>query len=467
MDDSAARRTALVAVTLISFATPFMLSGVNVALPNIGAEFGASAILLTWLSTAYTLASAVFLLPFGKLADIHGRKRVFLAGTCVYMVASLLCSLVRSAEMLLVTRVIQGLGAGMVFATSTAILTSIYPPSERGKVLGINVAAVYLGTSVGPALGGLLVEALGWRSVFLANVPLGLVTIAMTATRVRGEWVGSPGDSFDLAGSAIYGLAVVALMIGFSRLPALGGAWLILAGLVAAVAFIARQGRIAHPVLELRLFRGNRVFILSSLAALANYAATSSVAFLLSLYLQYIKALTPREAGMVLIAQPIIQTICSPLAGRLSDRVEARVVASIGMAFTALGLIMLTFLGEGSPLGYVIACLLVLGFGFGLFSSPNASAIMGSVERRFYGVASSLVGTMRVFGQMLSMGTAMILFALYIGQAQITPALYDRFLLSARTAFAISAGLCAAGILASLARGRAHPLEGAKAAGAR
>ncbi len=466
MTDSAARRAALVAVTLISFATPFMISGVNVALPMISAEFGAGAILLSWLSTSYTLASAVFLLPFGKLADIYGRKRVFLAGTCLYTVASLLCALVNSTSMLITTRVIQGIGAGMVFATSTAILTSVYPASERGKVLGINVAAVYLGMSVGPFLGGVMVEAWGWRSVFLANVPLGIVTVALTTARMRGEWVGSPGEAFDLAGSTIYGVSVVALMLGFSQLPAVWGAGLIVAGAAAGAAFLARQVRIEHPVLDLRLFRGNRVFILSSLAALANYAATASVAFLLSLYLQYIKALTPREAGIVLIAQPVVQTVFSPLAGRLSDRMEARVVASTGMAFTAIGLTMLTFLGEGSSLIYVVACLLVLGFGFGLFSSPNTSAIMGAVERRYYGVASSLVGTMRVFGQMLSMGTAMILFALYIGQAQITPEYYGRFLLSARTSFGIAAVLCALGILASLARGRARVAEEAEAAGA-
>lgn len=467
MDDSAARRAALVAVTIISFATPFMISGVNVALPMISAEFGASAILLTWLSTSYTLASAVFLLPFGKLADIQGRKRVFLVGTGLYTVASFLCALVNSTGMLLTTRVIQGVGAAMVFATSAAILTSIYPPNERGKVLGINVAAVYLGMSVGPFLGGVMVEAWGWRSVFWANVPLGLGTVALAATRMRGEWVGSPDDPFDLAGSAVYGLAVVTLMMGFSQLPAARGAWLILAGIVAGAAFLARQGRIRYPVLDLRLFRGNRMFTLSSVAALIDYAATASVAFLLSLYLQYIKGLSPREAGMVLIAQPLMQAIFSPLAGRLSDRFEVRVVASGGMAFIVTGLVMLAFLGEATALGYVIAALLLLGFGFGFFSSPNTNAIMGAVERRSLGVASSLVGTMRVFGQMLSMGTAMILFAIHIGQEQITPEYYGQFLISTRTAFAIAASLCCVGLVFSVSRGKMHAAERAEPAQAR
>jgi len=462
MEDRAARRAALVAVTISSFATPFMISGVNIGLPLIGAEFGAGAILLSWLSTSYTLALAVFSLPFGKLADIRGRKRVFVAGTCLFTVASLLCALANSPTMLIVTRVIQGIGAAMVSATSAAIQTSIYPASERGRVLGVNVAAVYLGLSVGPFLGGVMVEALGWRSVFWANVPLELIALALTATRMRGEWVGSPDESFYLAGSMIYGLAVVALMLGFSRLPTIAGVWLILAGVVAGVWFLAREVRTAHPVLDVGLFRGNRVFALSSLAALASYAATSSVTFLLSLYLQYIKALSPREAGLVLVAQPLVQTVFSPLAGRLSDRVEPRVVASIGMAVTSIGLGMLAFLAEGSSLTFVVASLLVLGFGFGLFSSPNTSAIMGAVERRHYGVASSLVATMRVLGQMLSMGIAMILFAIHIGPGQITPEHYGSFLISARTAFSIGAVLCAAGILASVARGDRQAVEAAE-----
>ncbi|MFH1086605.1 MAG: MFS transporter [Chloroflexota bacterium] len=457
MDEATTRRTALITVTLMSLATPFMVSGVNVALPRIGQEFGVSALLLSWLATAYSLAGAVFLLPAGKLADIHGRKRVFLVGTAVYAVASVLCASMRAVGPLIAARVVQGVGAAMLFATSTAILTSVFPAADRGRVLGYNVAAVYLGMSAGPFVGGLMVEAWGWRSVFWVNVPLSLLTLLFGLWKMKGEWAGSPDDRFDLAGSAIYGVAVVALMLGFSQLPALRGAGLIAAGLACGAAFFRWERRAAFPVLALGLLRGNRVFVLSSLAALTNYAATSSVTFLLSLYLQYAKGLTPRQAGTILIAQPIVQTILSPLAGRLSDRVGARNVASGGMAFTVTGLILLTFLRESTPIAYVVGCLLVLGFGFALFSSPNTSAIMGAVERRYYGMASSIVATMRLFGQMLSMGIAMILFALYMGQAQITPEYYGRFIASARTAFAISAVLCALGIVASLARNSGHP----------
>jgi EmrB/QacA subfamily drug resistance transporter len=456
MDDTAGRRAALIAVTMISFSTPFMISAVNIGLPAIGRELALSAIVQSWVTTAYSLSTSVFLLPCGKLADIYGRKRLFIIGVTLYAVGTALCALAGSAATLLASRVFQGIGAALIFATSVAILTSIYPPLQRGRVLGVNVAAVYIGLSVGPFLGGAMVEAWGWRSVFWANVPLALLTLVFTLWKVKGEWADSPGEPFDLLGSAIYGVSVVVLMVGFSRLPDLGGVWLILAGAAAGAAFLWRQTRISAPLLELDLFRGSRMFTLSSIAALIDYASTISVTFLLSLYLQYIKDLSPREAGAVLVAQPLVQAIFSPVAGWISDRVAVRWVASLGLAFTLTGLLMLTRLDAATGMGYIVACLLVLGVGFGLFSSPNTSAIMGAVRRRHYGVASGMVATMRTFGQMLGMGVVMILFGLFMGQVQITPANHAEFVQSVRAAVGISSVLCAVALAASLARGPTH-----------
>ncbi|MHB1318051.1 MAG: MFS transporter, partial [Anaerolineae bacterium] len=284
--------------------------------------------------------------------------------------------------------------------------------------------------------------------------PLAAMALAYTLTQVKGEWADSPDDRFDLTGSLVYALAIVGLIVGIGQLPAPRGAWIVLAGLAFGALFLRQQRRAATPLLDLSIFRGNRVFTMSSLAALVNYAATASVTFLMSLYLQYIKALTPREAGLILVAQPIVQTIFSPLAGRISDRIEARYVASLGMGFTVAGIIMLTVLTPDTSLVYIVGCLLVLGFGFALFSSPNVSALMGAVQRRHYGVASGLVGTMRTFGQMLSLGMVMILFSITMGQARITPEVYPEFMIATRTAFVISAILCALGVVASLTRGR-------------
>jgi len=452
-DQRASQQAALIAATLASFVTPFMDSAANVALPSIAQEFAMDAVTLSWIRTAYLLAAAMFLVPFGKLADIHGRKRVFTYGTAIFTAAAFLLGLSVSPAMLITVRVFQGFGSAMIFGTGVAILTSAFPPGERGRVLGINVAAVYLGLSLGPSIGGFLIGQLGWRSIFFATVPLGLIALAFVIWRLQGEWAEARGEAFDLTGSIIYALGLVALMFGISRLPSALGAGLIALGLAGLAGFVAWELQARYPVLKVELLAHNRPFAFSNLAALINYGATSAVAFLLSLYLQYIQALTPQQAGLVLIAQPIVQATLSPLAGRLSDRVEPRIVASTGMGFTALGLGLLILVGPETPLWAIVARLALLGLGFALFSSPNMNAIMGSVERRFYGVASGMLGTMRLMGQTLSQGIATLLFALYIGPVEITPPAYPLFLDSIKTAFAIFAVLCVGGIFASLARG--------------
>jgi MFS family permease len=214
------------------------------------------------------------------------------------------------------------------------------------------------------------------------------------------------------------------------------------------------EARTEYPMLNVRAFRGNIPFIFSNLAALINYSATYSVTFLLSLYLQYIKALNPQQAGMVLMAQPVMMAIFSPIAGRLSDKIEPRVVASIGMSLTTAGLAAFIFLAKGTHDLHIIVSLVVLGIGFGLFSSPNTNAVMSSVDKKFYGVASASVGTMRLVGQMLSMGISTMLFEILIGHVQITPPHYPEFLSAVRIGFTISTALCFVGIFISLARGK-------------
>lgn len=436
-----------------SFLAPFMGSSINVAIPSIGVEFAMDAISLSWVVTSYLLATAMFLVPLGRLADIHGRKRVFLYGIAVYTISSLLCAVATSPTLLIGFRVVQGIGSAMVFGTSMAILTSVYPPQQRGRALGINVASVYIGLAIGPSIGGLLTQHLGWRSVFALNVPLGIIIAALILWKLRGEWAEARGERFDIVGSIIYAVTLLAVMYGFSRLPDASGAWLIALGLLCLVGFVIWEGRVPNPVLNTKLFSQNPVFAFSNLAALINYSATSAVAFLLSLYLQYIKGLDPQSAGLVLLSQPIIMFIFSPLAGRLSDRVEPRLVASTGMLLTAIGLGLMTFVNGSTSLTFIVAALVICGLGFALFSSPNSNAIMSSVQRGYYGVASATLGAMRLIGQMLSMGIATLILAVIVGSVQITPANYPAFLDSVRFAFILFAVLCFGGVIASLARG--------------
>ncbi len=444
---------------MAAFLTPFMGAAVNVALPRIGGEFRMNAIALGWVATSYILAAAIGLVPLGRLADMRGRKRVFTWGVVVFTVGSIASALAVSATTLIVARVVQGLGGAMMFGTGAAILTSVFPPQERGRVLGINVATVYIGLSLGPTLGGVMTQALGWRSIFWACVPLGVAVVALVIWKLDGEWFEARGEGFDVAGTAVYGVALFSLMYGFTLLPA-GPGWLLVGlGLAGLAGFVLLERRVRSPVLDISLFSGNQVFALSNIAALVNYSATSAVGFLLSLYLQYARGLDARGAGLVLVAGPVVQAAISPLAGRLSDKVEPRIVASIGMGLTVVGLVSFSFLGSGTPLGLIVAGLVLLGAGFGLFSSPNTNAIMGSVEPRSYGIAAGMVATMRMVGQMFSMGIVMLLLALLVGRVQITSSQHAGLLPAMKVAFAVFAALCLGGVFASLARGKLHGAE--------
>ena len=454
MNDETTRRTALMIASLSSFITPFMISSINIGLPAIEKEFQTDAILLSWVATGYLLAAAVFLVPAGKLADLYGRKRIYLIGMLVFTITALLSALASSATMLIIFRIFQGAGSAMVFATGIAILSSVFPPQQRGRVLGISVAAVYIGLSCGPLLGGWLTQHFSWRSIFWTILPVGALVIFLVLTRLKGEWTGEKEDRFDFIGALMYGSAIVALMFGISLIPAPKSAVLILAGISGLVLFVIWENRVAYPVFEVRLFLENRVFAFSCLAALIHYSATFAVTFLFSLFLQYIKSMSPQSAGLVLIASPVMMAAFSPLAGRLSDRIEPRMIASTGMGLTGIGLILLVFVNETTSLTFIVASLMLLGFGFAFFSSPNMNAIMGAVDKRYYGIASGAVGTMRLLGQMFSMGTATLVFAVLIGRVQITPDAYPALVSSVHVTLLIFAGLCGVGIFFSLTRGK-------------
>jgi EmrB/QacA subfamily drug resistance transporter len=448
------KRIVLAVAALSTFLVGFTGSSINIALPSIGRELKMDAVLLGWVATSYILASATLLLPFGRLADIRGRKRIFIYGIITYTIASLLLSFVPSASALISLRVVQGVGSAMIFSTAIAIVTSVFPAGERGKALGITAAMTYLGLSLGPVLGGILTQYFGWRSIFLAMVPLGATTVALLLAKVKGEWAEAKGEKFDFIGTTSYSLSLIAIIYGFSLLPASLGIWLTAAGAAGIFAFVRQEVKIAHPLVDINLFRKNRVFAFSNLAQLFSYSAAFAVSFLMSLYLQYIKGLSPQHAGLILVVMPAVQAGFSPFAGRLSDRIEPRILASTGMGLITVGLALFTSLNEGTTLGFIMGSLITIGLGFGFFASPNTNAIMSSVRERRYGVASAILATMRQIGMMFSMGIAMLLFSLYIGRVEITAPYYPLFLKSTRIAFTIFTALCSAGIAASLARGK-------------
>lgn len=447
-------KTVLVIASISSFTTPFMFSGLNVALPAIAREFALNAVSLSWIVSAYAFTAAIFLIPFGRLADIYGRRKIFLFGNIVFTIASFLTIIADSTIFLIISRAIQGIGGSMIFGTGMAILMSSTPTNKKGRALGINVTAVYLGLSSGPPLGGLLTNLFGWRVIFYITIILGLFITYLTISRLKSDWAEAKGESFDIIGSVIYALSFFAIMYGSSHLTDQIGMVALISGFVLLAFFLIWEIKNPVPIINIKYFLSNSVFAFSNLAALINYSATSAVTFLLSLYLQYLKGLTPQEAGLILIAQPLFMALVSPIAGRFSDTSEPRTIASIGMALSAIGLVLFIALNHNTSLIYIISGLTILGLGFGLFSSPNNNAVMSSVTKEYFGVASAILGTMRLTGQMLSIAIVMLVFSIYLGKNKISPENFDLFISSTKLLFVIFTSLCIFGIFASLARGK-------------
>jgi EmrB/QacA subfamily drug resistance transporter len=451
-EEKSFKKSVLLVTSFAAFLAPFLGSAVNLALPSIGKDFHANAISLGWVISSYILSTAIFLMPFGRLGDIIGRKKVFSAGILLFAVSTFTIIFSRNILSLIILRIIEGISSAMIFGTSLAIISSVFQPGERGRAMGINITSTYLGLSCGPVIGGILTQYMGWRSIFAFLVPFGIISLILIKRKIKTEWSEADDERFDWRGSFIYGIALASFMYGFSRLPSSAGWICISAGVVMAAGFILVEKKINNPVLDIRLILQNRVFAFSGLAALINYSATSAIGFFMSLYLQYLKGLDARTAGLIMISQPVAMTLLSPLAGKLSDKRNPGGIASLGMGITACGLILLCFITEATPDFLIVLLLLLMGIGFGFFSSPNSNAIMSSVEKRHLGIASGVVGTMRMVGQMMSMGIAMMLISLYIGNQSINPSTYPGLISAMRTGFVIFSILSVLGIFASLAR---------------
>jgi MFS family permease len=376
---------------------------------------------------------------------------VFILGMVIFTVISVASGFAPSASILLALRAIHGVSLAIGAATATALVILAYPPQSRGRALGLNVAGVYLGLTLGPVLGGLIIHNLGWRGLFFVVGALGLANVVVALWKLRGvDWREPRRARFDVLGSAVYAVSLTALLLGFSWLPGIAGVVLVAGGVGGLTAFLWWETRAADPLLKVDLLRGNRVFAFSNAAAFINYAATSAMVFLMSLYLQYNRGLNAQTAGLVLVTGTFVQAALSPVAGRLADRVASRYVASAGMAVCVVGLLGLSFVGTTTSYWEIIAMLCVLGFGFAFFSTPITHSVMGSVDKRFVGVASATLATMRQAGISISMGVATLVLALEVGRQAIQPADYPQVLTSVRVSFLIFAVLCALGVCASL-----------------
>ena len=448
----------LFVVSTVQFLTPFMMSAVGVALPAIGREFSASAVQLSLIETIYILAFSLFLLPAGRLGDIYGRRRIFIIGICVFTLGTLLVSMSFTMESFILFRFFQGSGGAMITGTSMAILSSVFPQAKRGRAMGIIVAFVYLGLSMGPVLSGFMVTHLGWRWIFYLAIPVEAGALLLTIFKLKGEWAEARGERFDVTGAVLYCLSLLSVIVGALNQKQ-GGIYvaLMLCGCAGLLGFLLFESRIKSPILDVSLIFRNRVFAFSNLATLINYAASFGIGFFFSLYLQCVRGYPPQSAGMILIVQPLCQAVLSPYFGKLADRVSAPALATSGMGLCAIGLGLVTLVGEQTPIPAIIAMLALMGAGFGMFSSPNMAVVMGSVEPRHYGIASGFVATMRTLGMLLCMTMITLVFNHTMGVQPVSFETRKLFMTSMHFSMVIFACLSIFGVLFSL--GRIKPNE--------
>lgn len=443
----------LLIISITSFMGTFLISSINIALPSIEKSLGMDAVMLSWVVTSFLLSTAMFLLPVGRWGDNSGIGKLYKIGLIIFTLGSIACALAPTGKWLIVARFFQGIGAAFTNTTGQAILVSAFPPQHRGRVIGISVSSVYLGLSFGPFFGGMLTQQLGWHSIFVVSALLGLISTLIAFRFLdKDEVQHNKSGNMDFKGLITFMLGLVCLVYGSSQIPDPKG-WLIMGGgLLSLVLFWIIETKEKIPVIDTKMYTKNRLFAYSNLAALINYCATAAIVFFLSLYLQKVQQLTPQQAGLILIAQPIMMTVFSPFVGRLSDKFEARYFATIGMAMCSIGLASMAFLTSETPHWIIVSILLWVGLGFALFSSPNMNIIMSSVDRSQYGQASGSAASMRIIGQIISMTIVTLLFAGMFGGNGINEVTNSIFLKAMKWGFLTFAGISLVGIYFSVKR---------------
>ena len=449
------KRTVLAASCLAIFVNPLAGSMLNLALGAIQLDFHCSEHQLGLVASVYFIVSVMFLLPAAKLADIYGKKVMFLIGAGIAVTGSILSIFPPNIYALYVCRGITGIGTAAISATSVSMISDVYDHHERGLALAINTACVYIGASIGPTIGGVITEYLGWRAIFLTLVPF-LVLAFICMLRFGHNIKSTPGDHFDYVGMLIYWAGIAVFMYGLISVPASHAFILMAVGIGVLALFVVYEGHDDNPLIRFGIFRNTR-FYRSMIALFLNYSASFGVAFFLSRYLQEIGALTPTQAGLILMVQSVVQVIFTLWAGRITTSMDMRILPTLGMMVTCCSLVMLMFVDRTLNIPLLIVALATLGAGIGLFSAPNVTAIMSYVKKEQYNSTSGLIATTRQLGMMMSMGLATCLIAIFLGaNTALEPSNYDTFIEILRYAWSIWFVFCAVGAVFSWFRGPSY-----------
>jgi len=448
LDYKELKKDILIVGILVSFLTPFVRSSINLALPALAYEFNLSAIFLTWISTVYLLVNAILYIPFGRIGDIYGRKRIFQYGLIIFTISSFISAFSISGEMFLLTRIFQAIGNAMVFANLNAMISSAFSANERGKAFGLTSMGVFIGLIFGPILGGAITEIVGWRTLFYLDTIIGIIAI-FAITRFKHEWIDAEGEKLDILGAFLLGISLISLIYAFSDFTNNYSLFLVIAGIIGLSVFYLVEKRVAFPLINLGLFN-SKSFTFGNITAFINYGAFVSVGFILSLYLQYLKGYDPLTAGLIVSIQSIIMVIISPYAGRLSDKINPENISTIGMVLTTIGVALMTLINFENALYVGVLSLIIFGAGIGLFYSSNTKVVINAVDKKYFGVASATLSNMRSMGQIFGMGIVMLIISTILGNVQIMPSNYPQLIISLKTALVAITVLSAIGIFTSI-----------------
>lgn len=421
----AARIVVLLSVCVGAFLTAATLSATLVAVPAIVDDLRANAVLAAWIPASFVLVNLVTLLPAGRLADLYGRKRMYLQGLTVFIISSLFAGISPSIEFLLLSRGLQGLGAAMFFGPCLALVSSVFRNHGRGAALGWVISLVYFGLTLGPLLGGWIVDTFDWRYVFLLLIPPAIVALILSLIFMKGEWHGENAERVDWVGATLFALGIGLLFVGVTHLPDIDALLLVMSGLAIFVLLSKQMQASKNPLVRIGQVISNRVFSNSMLSAISLYGANFSTIFILGLYLQYNRGLSATEAGQILMLQTLVMAVISPVSGRLSDRYNPRVLATCGCVAVACGIAIVHALNESPSLAGIGAGLMVVGVGFGMFSTPNNNMALGSVPESKLGIVSAMLNLARLTGQMLGTTAVTLLIAVFIGKTAITEAQFE------------------------------------------
>lgn len=424
---AAARLRVLIFISIACLLFPMSIAASLVAIPTISAELQVGAVLASWIPASYMLSSLVFQLPGGRMADLFGLKRSFLISNLVFTTGGLVAAFAPNIETLLLGRIIQGAAGAVVVSTGMAILSRVHESKGRAQALGWMTSAVYFGMTAGPLIGGWLVDQLSWRAVFLVPVPIGFIVLYGVKRVLHGEWISDEQHSVDWRGAVIFALAMTALFIGVTNLAEIMGVLLFASGGVLLLLFVRWSGRAANPLVRLDLLIQNTRFIRSVTAALFMYGSQYGIVLMMALYLQYNRGLSATEAGQLMMLQALMMTLCAPIAGRLADRLGRRILATTGSLAISSGLLFLTQMSDQMPLWMIGFGIIIIGFGHGLFSTPNNASALSAIPPSRIGIGSAIVSLARQSGQLIGTAIISLLLAIYFGGNAITPELADTF----------------------------------------